>query len=306
MKTLVIDPLADSFWELVESKKLGKYFTAGNFPDQQIESVIIKTFTKVDEEFLNRFPKLRMIIRAGTGYDNIDLAAAKKRNIIVCNTPQANVLPAVEHTISFIFALLKQHQTGKQNIIDRKWKEEHLFNREISDLKTLIVGVGRIGSRVASLLQQLGAEVYGVDPYLTRSQWQQRGVKDISYREGLAWCNLITYHCPLTSETRNYFSGESLRMLKQPVYIVNTARGGVVDEKAILHGIEQGKILGAGLDVFLQEPNPQLSFAEYNNVYLTPHTGAYTLKARQRLSEEIIRVWLTYVTTGKVINEILE
>lgn len=304
MKTLVIDELTPYFWQLVDKKGFRTHFLSASANYSEIEIVIIKTFTKVDRQFLNNFPNLKMIIRAGSGYDNIDLSAAAKREIYVCNTPEANVLPAVEQTISFIYALLKQHQTGKANILDRKWKDNHKLNWEIGDLKALIVGVGRIGSQVAAFLRERGAEVYGVDPYLTEEEWMQKKVEKIGYGEGLKCCNLITYHCPLTSETKDYFSKETLKLLSHPAWLINTARGGIVDQEALKEGLDKGMILGAGLDVYQTEPHPLLSFAGCNNVYLTPHTGAYTAKARQRIAQEIIKVWEAFVLQRTIINRV--
>ncbi|MBW6515066.1 MAG: hypothetical protein K0B81_00440 [Candidatus Cloacimonetes bacterium] len=306
MKTLIIDPLAPKFDELVRQKGLENYFLKETVDPLEIEIVIVKTFTIADQEFLEKYQHLKMVIRAGSGYDNIDLKAAKKREIIVCNTPEANVIPAFEHTTFFILSLLKHYQLGRKNIIKCKWKEDLPRNWEVKDLKALIIGVGRIGSRIAKYLQEHNAEVLGVDPYLNEEEWQQRGVKNTSYQEGLKWCNLITYHCPLTKETENYFSYETLKLLNQPVWLINTARGGIVNEAALLQGINEGKILGAGLDVFVDEPSPSLPFQDYDNVYLTPHTGAYTKNAQNTMAEEILQVWESFVFQNLILNEVID
>lgn len=306
MKTLIIDELSPHFRKLLKSKNWEKYFMSEDSPPEEIEIVIVKTFTRVDELFLRSYPNLKMVIRAGTGYDNINLTAAKSRNVTICNTPEANVLPAFEHTMSFIYALIKHHQPGKDNIINRFWKEDLPFNWEIAELRLLVVGVGRIGRRVAALMQHLGAEVRGVDPYLSPSEWQERQITETTWPEGLKWCNMITFHCPLTMETHDYFSPESLNILKQPVWLVNTARGGIINEETLLQGLEEGKILGAGLDVFLNEPEPDLALADFPGVYLTPHTGSFTAKSKLRLAEEVAEVWESFVMHKTVINEVKE
>jgi D-3-phosphoglycerate dehydrogenase len=306
MQTLIIDKLSPYFDALLKERGLDKYFTEDTCLSQEAEIIIIKTFTTVDETFLRSYPGLKLIIRAGTGYDNIDLAAAKKRNIIVCNTPEANALSAAEHTVSLIFALLKQHQSSKENIRAGKWKEGLKTNWEIGELKALVVGVGRIGSRVARFLQEFGAEVQGVDPYLSPREWVERGIRSVDYKNGLRWCNLITFHTPFNRETTGYFSLKTLEMIEEPVWLINTARGGIVNEEALKQGLDSGKVLGAGLDVYSQEPDPELSFVGDKNVYLTPHTGAYTKKARIRMAEEIIHVWESYVLRKEVVNKIKE
>ena len=306
MKTLIIDPLSHLFSELVTRKSLSEYFYTENIPAQEVEIIIIKTFTCVDEDFLKNYPKLKLIIRAGSGYDNIDLATARKNGVYVCNTPETNVIPAYEHTISLIFLLLKQHQKGKYNLFHHKWKEDLPRNWELQDLKALVVGVGRIGNRVARFLLNQGAQVQGVDPYLTPSEWQECGINKVSYVEGLKWCNLISYHCPLTSETKDYFSHETLNSLLEPAWLINTARGGIINDEALLKGLQEGKILGAGLDVFRKEPNPDLPYRDFANVYLTPHTGAYTINAPRRMTEEILQVWEAFVFHNRLLNEVKE
>jgi len=304
LKTLIVDELSEYFDKLVRERGLAEHFYRELANPDDVGIVIIKTFTRVDSAFLDRFPQLRMIIRAGTGYDNIDLEETEKKGIVVCNTPNANVNAAFEQTLSFIFALIKQHQLGKNNLQKRRWKEGHPLNPEIADLKALVVGVGRIGRRVARFLQEFDAEVYGVDPYLTVEEWKERGVKSITYTEGLKICNLITYHCPLTAETKNYFSAGTLQQLTQPVWLINTARGGIVNEEALLKGLKEKIILGAGLDVFENEPDPLIPFADFDNVCLTPHTGAYTEAARKRMAAELLEVWEAFVFHQRVINEV--
>jgi D-3-phosphoglycerate dehydrogenase len=304
LKTLIIDELSEYFDNLVIERGLSDYFYRDIPNPDDIGIIIVKTFTKVDSALLKKYPRLKMIIRAGTGYDNIDLEEAGKRGVVVCNTPEANVMAAFEQTLSFVFALLKQHQLGKANLQKRRWKEGHCLNLEIGDLKALIVGVGRIGSRVARFLREFGAEVYGVDPYLTTDEWREREAHHVNYQEGLKLCNLITYHCPLKAETEDYFSEATLKQLTHPVWLINTARGGIVNEQALLKGLKEGMILGAGLDVFEDEPDPQIPFGDFDNVYMTPHTGAYTAAARRRMAVELLKVWEAFIFHQRVINEV--
>ncbi len=303
MNTLILDALPESFWEIVERNKWRKYFICpeDKFDPKLIDIVVIRTKTKFRHEEFERYPNLKQIIRAGSGYDNIDLIEADKRNVYVCNTPEANATAAAELTLSFILALLKEHQLAKQSILASEWKEKLLPNWELCELKAVVVGVGRVGSRVAQMLRSMGAEVRGVDPYLQRDRWRSIGLNSMNYKEGLSWCNLLTFHCPLTAETKDYFNEDTLSYLDKPIWLVNTARGGVVTESAIAKGLEDDKLLGAALDVYDEEPCRVKEYMNDKRVYMTPHTGAYTVAAKERLCKEVIRVWQAFNFEGKVV-----
>ncbi|HGY11073.1 MAG TPA: hypothetical protein ENK36_01745, partial [Desulfobacterales bacterium] len=163
MNTYVVENMPEIFWQ--EIKKNGWEIYFSTHKNKEAEIAIIRTQTFADRSFFDQFPNLKMLIRAGTGFDNIDLSEAKMRNIVVCNTPEANAISAFEHTISFIFSLIKQLKISEKNLFSGNWKSGLLNNWELSDLKTLIVGVGRVGTKVAKALQYFGAEVKGVDPY---------------------------------------------------------------------------------------------------------------------------------------------
>ena len=304
MNTLVLEEMPDLFWQQIKRKNYQKYFLQETKKKEEIKILIIRTKTVMDKNFIDKFPSLKLIIRAGTGYDNIDIKYAYKKLIAIQNTPYANTLSAYEHTISMIFALIKQLNKAKNNVITNKWKKGLSYNLEISDLKVLVVGVGRIGSKVAKTLQYFGAKVKGVDPYLSKKDWINFDIEPISYKKGLEYANLITFHCPLTSKTKNYFSLNTLSYLKNPIYLINTARGNIVSEAAIIKGLEKNLILGVGLDVYNIEPWKVKKFAQYDNVILTPHIGAYTLKAKNRMALETIKVWENFVFKNKLTYKI--
>ena len=267
-----------------------------------VSAVIVKTLTRVDNTFLAKYPKVKLVIRAGSGYDNIDLEAAINRGITVCNTPEANALSAAEHTISLIFSLIKRLQGGKENLVKKKWKENLEMNFEAGDLKLLVIGVGRIGTRVARTMQTLGATVKGVDPYLSDEVWAEKRILSTTFLEGVSWCNMMSFHCPLNTETYGYFNQKTLSMLRSPIWLINTARGGIIDENAIEIGLETGMIRGVGLDVYCQEPNPHLAFVNLPNIILTPHTGAYTERAKYRIAHELLDVWKSFFIDKNPIN----
>ena len=304
MKTLVIEPMPDLFWEEIRKKGWNNHFTNDTNSNNEIEIIIIRTKTDFNIGRFAEFPNLKMIIRAGSGFDNIDINEAMKKNVIVCNTPEANAFSAYEQTLSFIFALIKQHQFCKDRVLRSNWKKDYMPNWEMSDLKVLIVGVGRVGTRVAHTLQSLGAHVKGVDPYLSKSEWKDKNVEPLIYKEGLKWCNMVTFHCPLTEETEGYFNEEVLDILDNPIWLVNTSRGKVVNEYAIDNGLSNGSIIGFASDVFSKEPWEVKKFAYNSNVIFSPHIGAFTNKAKIRMSLEVLNVWSEYVNEHQVINEI--
>ena len=304
MKTLVMEPMPDLFWDEIRKKGWNYYFIEIATSHDEIEIIIIRTKTNFIKDRFTEFPNLKMIIRAGSGFDNIDIIEAQKRNVIVCNTPEANAFSAYEQTLSFIFALIKQHQICKDRVLNSNWKKDFMSNWEISDLKVLVVGLGRVGTRVADALKHLGAQVRGVDPYLSISEWKQKNIESLIYKEGLEWCNLLTYHCPLTDETKNYFDEKVLDTLKNPIWLVNTSRGKVINESVVEKGILNKDIIGFASDVFIDEPWKVKKFAINNNVILSPHVGAHTKKAKMRLSLETLDVWSDYVNRHQVNNEV--
>ncbi len=305
MKTIVLEKMPDLFWEKIAENRWEKYFfTPKNEMTSydKIEIVIIRTRVIFHKELFEKFPKLKMIIRAGTGFDNIDIEEGFKRGIIICNTPEANAPAAFEQTISYIFALIKQQPIMNSNLLNHLWKNGLKMNLEIEDLRILIVGVGRIGKRVANAMKLLGAKVKGVDPYLSEAEIQESKIDFIDYESGLKWCNLLTFHCPLTFETKNYFNMKSFDLLSNPIFIVNCARGLIVNEMALNYGLRNNLLLGVALDVFEQEPNPKITFQQNKNVILSPHIGAYTKKSKNRMALETLFVWSQFVFKKVIIR----
>ncbi|HNX00246.1 MAG TPA: NAD(P)-dependent oxidoreductase [Candidatus Cloacimonadota bacterium] len=306
MHTLVLEEMPGQFWEELDKRNLRHWFTTENIMfSEEIEIIIIRTQTIFNESYFKRFPNLKLVIRAGTGVDNIDLDSARKYKVKISHTPEANAISAFEHTIAFILSLLKQQYLMKNAVLNKHWKEKLLPNMELSDLRVLVIGVGRVGTRVANLLQQLGAEVLGVDPYLNEQQWKERKVTPTTYATGLKWCNLLTFHCPLTEETKYYFCKATLKLLSHPIFLINTARGAVVEEEAIALGLNKNLLKGVALDVFEEEPWEPAHFADSPHVLLSPHAGAFTEAAKNRLSFETVETWEEFVAHGVLNGEVV-
>lgn len=289
--TLVLDTMPNLFWEIVEEKGLADYFTKDNLVfSEDIEIIVLRTKSVITESHYKRFPNLKCIIRAGSGYDNIDVNKAKEYDIVVQNTPEANVQSAFEQTISFLMALIKNHKQHNQSVLDNKWRGGIVSNLEFTDLRVLIVGLGRVGSLVAKFLTAMGAQVKYVDPYIDAEAGKALNVEAIDYEAGLTWANVVTYHCPLYKQTEHYFDEQSLNFINN-IYLLNVARGGVVDIDAVVKGIDKGKILGAGIDVMESEPWKCEGWENNIKILMTPHTGAFTEKAKDRLSKDCFDVW---------------
>ncbi|MFA7056557.1 MAG: NAD(P)-dependent oxidoreductase [Candidatus Cloacimonadales bacterium] len=303
--TLVLDEMPDLFWELVKENNNEKYFTTEKLLfSEEIEIIILRTKSIITESHYKRFPNLKCIIRAGSGYDNIDVVKAVEYGITIQNTPEANVQSAFEHTLALIFSLIKNLKPHNNSVLLNTWREGIADNLEVSDLKVLVVGIGRVGSKVAEYLKLLGAEVRFVDPYEDETFWEGQDINSTSYQEGLQWCNLVTYHCPLYAKTHHYFSKSELSLLTQPIYLINAARGEIVDVDAVVKGIQDNKIIGAGIDVMENEPWQCEGWEASDRIILTPHTGAFTAKAKQRLSEECYSTWNEFCFNSKVVSQI--
>ncbi len=297
-----MEKMPEKFWQELERLNLTTFFSEKE--DIKAEIIIIRTKTQFDSKLIDKFPNLKLIIRAGSGFDNIDVLYAKSKGIEVCNTPEANAYSAYEHTLSMIFALIKNLQFGKQEIKSGKWKDKHPGNWEIPELKILVVGLGRVGTRVAKAMKFLGADVKAVDPELSQEEWQKKDVTPIHYIKGLEWCNLVTYHCPLYSDTFHYFNQEVLQIINKPIWLVNAARGKIVDFEAVKLGLKKEKLLGAALDVFEKEPWEADSIIDDPRLVVTPHTGAFSTAAKNRMSVECVEVWRNFVQNSLVISPV--
>ena len=307
MKTIVLEKMPDKFWELVKEKNL----TSAILPysdlidKKKVDAIILRTRIQCNKKFIDDYPNVKLVIRAGTGFDNIDIDAMKKKKITVCNTPEANAQSAFEHTMALILSVMKQLNHAHKNVINGLWKFGLEYNLEYEDLKVLIVGVGRIGTKVASTLKFLGAEVKGVDPYLSNLEKESKNIDFVEYEEGLKWANLITYHCPLTNETYHYFNMDTFDSINDKIILINAARGSVVSEKALIYGLENDKFVGVGIDVFEKEPTLPKYFEDYLNAYFTPHIGAFTKKAKERMSFETLEVLEKYRNNEKISSRIV-
>lgn len=251
------------------------------------EALIVRSRTRVTAELMAQAPQLRVIGRAGVGVDNIDLEAARQRGITVVNTPAATTQAVVELTLGLILALARFIPQADASMKAGAWRKNELLGIEIAGKTLGVIGMGNIGAGVAQRAAALGMSVNAYDPHLTSEAIQQRGALPASLEEIWAQSDFISLHVPLTETTRNLINAETIQQMKPGVRLVCTARGGIIDEQALLAGLESGRIAGAALDVFAQEPPGSTPLVRHPNVIATPHIGAQSREAQERAAREI-------------------
>ncbi|WP_053955415.1 phosphoglycerate dehydrogenase [Inediibacterium massiliense] len=247
----------------------------------EYDALLVRSVTKVDEELLSFGEKLKVVGRAGNGTDNIDIPAATKRGIVVANTPDSNTMSAGELAIGLLLAQSRNIPQANAYIKSGKWARNPFKGVELYNKTLGIVGLGRIGSLVATRMNAFGMKVIAYDPYISDERFKRFQVeKKDTLKELIKEADFITVHTPKTKETYGMIGEEEIEWMKDGVRIVNDARGGIVNEKALLKGLKSGKIASAGLDVHDEEPSFNNPLFELDNVIVTPHIGASTTEAQ--------------------------
>ncbi len=253
----------------------------------EYHAFIVRGRTKVTAEVLAQAPHLKVIGRAGVGVDNIDLAAANRHGVTVVNAPTATTQAVAELTIGLLFALARHIPRADAGMKQGLWLKKELKGVELSGKTLGVIGYGRIGSAVGQRAAALGMRVLAYDPLLTPEQIRERGAEPVDLPALYAAADFISLHVPLTPDTRGMLDGEAFARMKRGVRLVCAARGGVIDETALLGALESGQVAGAALDVFAQEPPGLTALVAHPHVIATPHIGAQTVEAQQRAAEDI-------------------
>ncbi|MBO9577759.1 MAG: phosphoglycerate dehydrogenase [Microbacteriaceae bacterium] len=256
----------------------------------EANAVLIRSATKMDAEAIAAAPKLQVIARAGVGLDNVDIKSATTAGVMVVNAPTSNIISAAELTIGHILSLARHIPAAHASLAAGQWKRSKYTGTELYEKTVGIIGLGRIGALIAARLQAFGVEIVAYDPYVTAARAQQLGVRLVGLDELIATSDFITIHMPKTPETTGMIGAEQLRAMKRSAFIVNVARGGLIDEQALAEALRAGEIAGAGLDVFVSEPpaadSPLLAAP---GVVLTPHLGASTEEAQEKAGIAVAR-----------------
>ncbi|MGR0318098.1 phosphoglycerate dehydrogenase [Agromyces sp. ZXT2-3] len=245
-------------------------------------AILVRSATKVDAEAIAAAPKLQVIARAGVGLDNVDIKAATTAGVMVVNAPTSNIISAAELTVGHILSLARHIPAAHSALADGQWKRSAYTGTELYEKTVGIIGLGRIGALITARLQAFGVEVIAYDPYITAARAQQLGVQTVSLDELLEQSDFITIHMPKTPETTGMIGAEQLAKMKPTAYVVNVARGGLIDEDALHDALVAKTIAGAGLDVFVQEPPKESPLLALPNVVVTPHLGASTDEAQEK------------------------
>lgn len=266
-----------------------------------VDAVLVRSATQVSAEALAGAANLKVIGRAGAGVDTIDVEAATARGIAVMNAPDGNTLAAAEHAISLLFALARHIPKADAGMKAGEWPKTGLTGFELEGKRLGVIGLGRIGATVARKAAGIGMEVAAYDPFLPAAAADRMSVPMKSLDELLAWADIVTLHIPRTKDTTNLLSEERLRAMKKGAYVINAARGGLVDEAALIRLLDEGHLAGAALDTFATEPLPKDSpLRQHSRLILTPHLGASTSEAQQAVSTILARQIIDFLKTGAV------
>ncbi|MFZ5965567.1 MAG: phosphoglycerate dehydrogenase [Bacillota bacterium] len=271
----------------------------------EYDGLIVRSVTKVDRELMSLAKKLKVVGRAGNGTDNIDIAAATEKGIIVANTPESNTMSACELSIGLLLAQSRNIPQANTYLKSGKWARSPFQGVEVYNKTLGIIGLGRIGSLVAVRMNGFGMKVIAYDPYISDERFVRFGAeKKDTLEELIKESDFITVHTPKTKETLGMIGEKEIEMMKDGVRIVNAARGGIVQEKALLKGLKEGKIASAGLDVHEQEPAENNPLFELDNVIVTPHIGADTAEAQQNVGLTIAKQVLNALRGEVVPNAV--
>ncbi len=305
-RVLVKEPIAEAGVELLRQHfdvDMGIEWGADELFQRigDYDAVIVRSATQVTAELIEQGRRLKVIGRAGTGVDNVDVDAATRRGIIVANAPGANMVSAAEHALGLLLAVARNIPQAHAALTAGRWERSRFGGVELADKTLGIVGFGRIGQLVSSRARGLGMKVIVHDPFVTAERCRELQVLPVSLEELWQQADFITLHAPLTPETRHVINDGSIALMRPGVRVVNAARGELVDIDALVRGLESGKVAGAGLDVFPTEPYTDGAVLKLPNVVVTPHLGASTREAQDRAGV-VVAEQVVAALTGQFVS----
>jgi D-3-phosphoglycerate dehydrogenase len=269
------------------------------------EGIVIRSATKLTADFIERADRMRVIGRAGVGVDNVDVKAATKRGIVVANAPQSNIVAAAEHTIALMLALCRNIPQAHASLTSGKWERSKLGGIEVYEKTLGILGFGRIGQLVAQRAKGFDMNVIAFDAFVGEERFRDLGVERVpTSKELYERADIVTIHLPKTPETAGWLNDEAFGQMKDGVLVVNCARGELLDHEALQRALESGKVGGAALDVFPQEPITEHPLFGLPNVVVTPHLGASTTEAQDRAGVQVAEQVVAALEGGVVSNAV--
>ena len=268
------------------------------------DGLAIRSATKVTAKLLERAKKLKVVGRAGIGVDNVDIPAATAKGVIVMNTPFGNSITTAEHAIALMFALARQIPAADASTQAGKWEKNRFMGVELTGKTLGVIGCGNIGGNVATRAIGLKMRVLAYDPFLSEERAAALGVEKVELDDLLKRADVITLHTPVTAQTKNILSAEAIAKTKKGVRIINCARGGLVDEAALRAALDSGHVAGAAFDVFVIEPATANPLFGHPNVVATPHLGASTAEAQEKVALQVAEQMSDYLTRGAISNAV--
>lgn len=298
MKILISDPLSEEGVKILTDVREFQVDVKTELkPDalkeaiKDYDALIVRSATKVTRDIIQAAPKLKVIGRAGVGLDNVDLEAATQKGVIVMNTPGGNTVSTAEHTMSLILALSRNIPQAVSSTRKGEWKRSKFMGVELYNKVLGIIGLGRIGKEVAKRAGSFGMRILAYDPFLSAEIAEGLGVEVVELARLLGESDYITVHTPLTDDTKHVISAAEFALMKKGVRVINCARGGIIDEQALVEAVREGKVAGAALDVFENEPlSPESPLLKLDNVVITPHLGASTEEAQVNVAIEVCEI----------------
>ena len=309
-KVLISDQMSERAVEVFRARGIEVDIAVGLEPEELIgrigayDGLALRSATQANAEVIAAGKKLKVVGRAGIGVDNIDVEAATRRGIVVMNTPGGNAVTTAEHSIAMLFALARQIPAADRSTRAGKWEKSRFMGVELTGKTLGVIGCGNIGAIVAERARALRMRVVAYDPYLSPERARDLGVERVAFDELLARADFITLHVPMTEETRGMIDAAALAKAKRGVFIINCARGGLVVEEDLKVAIESGQVAGAALDVFADEPARDNPLFAMDEIVATPHLGAATTEAQEKVAVQVAEQMSDYLLTGAIANAV--
>jgi len=309
-KILIADKLSDKAITIFKQNKYDYDIKVGLKEDQLIkiikayDGVVVRSAAKITKNIIAASTRLKIIARAGVGVDNVAVSDATNKGIIVMNSPQSTSQTTAEHAIALLFSLARKIPFAHQSTIAKKWEKEKFKGIELYEKTIGLVGCGNIGSRVVAMAKGLGMQVLVFDPFLTEDRIDELGADKVTLDELLELSDFVTMHLPLNAKTRDIIDLKKIKQMKKTAYIINAARGGLINEKDLHTALSKNIIAGAALDVFETEPLVTSKFHELDNIILTPHLGASTSEAQDKASIAVATQIVEFFKNGSITNSV--
>lgn len=309
-KVLVADNVSSEVFRIFDENNIPYEQKTGLSEDELCseikgyEGLIIRSAVTVTENIIKSSDVLKVIGRPGVGVDNVDLNAATNKNIVVMNTPLGNVQATSELTLGLIHTLMRKLNSANQTMHENKWEKKSHIGHELLGKTIGIVGYGNIGKNVANISKAYGMNVAVFSSSLDDDKALEDNVKKMSFDELIKEADILTFHNKLSERSKYMINSESLKTMKKTAIIINCARGGIVNEEAVKSSLEAGEIAGYGCDVYEEEPQTNSIFSGMSNVVMTPHIGAGTTEAQEKVAVQIAEQLVDFLLNNKITNQV--